>query len=122
MDQPKRKHRKTGAPRGGARSGAGRTEGSTNALGLGEVRAVKAAGLRVPDGAPKEQRELANEALGTIIDVMRGSIGFVEAPMRLKASAHIREEICGPVAKQVNLAGNDGGPLQVSININRGKT
>lgn len=114
-----RKHRATGKPRGGARNGAGRPTGSNNALAYGEVRVVKAAGLRVPENATPEMRELADEGLDVITRVMRGEVSFIEAPVRLKAAAMVREEVCGPVAKQVNLAGSDGGPLQVSINISR---
>jgi hypothetical protein len=76
---------------------------------------VKAAGLRVPKDAPQAHRELADECLQTIVDVMRGDIGFIEAPMRLKASAHLREEICGPIPKPVELSGKDGGPLVVNV-------
>jgi hypothetical protein len=52
---------------------------------------------------------------------MRGEISFVEAGVRMKAATHLREEICGPMAKQVNLADANGDPLQVSVNINLGE-
>lgn len=115
MDQPKRKHRATGKPRGGARSGAGRREGSTNALRLGEVRAVKAAGLRVPETASEAERKLADRAQQRIIDVMEEKVGFLKMPHVLKAAATLREEICGPVSKKVAVTGADGGPLTVKV-------
>lgn len=126
MDQdesskPKRKHRATGKAKGGARQGAGRPEGSFNALNLGEVGAVKAAGLRVPATASPQERDLADECLDTITRVMRGQVSYLEAPVRLKASAVLREEICGPVAQKHELTGKDGERLRVSININRGQ-
>jgi hypothetical protein len=121
VDQPtKRKHRATGSkPPGGARPGAGRPAGATSALEYGEVKAVKAAGLRVPEAAPKEYRELADEALGVLIDVMRGDANFLKAPIQLKAATRLREEICGPLAQKLEHTGKDGEALQVSININR---
>lgn len=115
-----RKHRATGKkPPGGKREGSGRPEGSANTLEYGEVRAIKAAGLRVPEGAHPEARDLADEALGVIIKAMRGEISFVESGIRQKAAVRIREEVCGPLAQKHEHAGHDGGPLQVSINVVR---
>lgn len=102
-----RKHRGTGSPRGGSREGSGRKSGTKNALGYGQVKAIKAAGLRVPEDATKEQRELADECLGTMTEVMRGKIGFKQAPHRLKASTAIREEICGAVKQKLEHSGLD---------------
>lgn len=107
-DVPKRKH-------GGKRPGAGRPLGSKNVLGLGEVKALKAAGLRVPKDAPEGHRELADEALQRIVDVMRGDVSYLEAGGVLKASTHIRAEICGELTKKVEASGPDGGPLEVVI-------
>jgi hypothetical protein len=73
----------------------------------------------VPEGAPKGHRLLADEAFETIVRVMRGEVKGLDAPIRRAAAKDIREEICGPVPKQLNVAGHDGGPLQVSINIKR---
>lgn len=109
----KRKHRGTGKPRGGKREGSGRPEGSANTLEYGEVRAVKAAGLRVPESATPEQRELADESLGILVDIMRGKVRravreeeegeYLAVPMdlRMRTATHIREEVCGPLKQRV---------------------
>lgn len=115
-----RKHRATGQkPPGGAREGSGRPEGSKNTLAYGEVKAIKAAGLRVPATATPEAKELADEALGIVADIMRGGVSYLTASHQLKAATRIREEVCGPLAQKLEHSGPDGGPLQVSIQINR---
>jgi hypothetical protein len=102
--------------RGGLRSPpGGRPRGSKNVLGLGEVKALKAAGLRVPKDAPEGHRELADEALQRIVDVMRGDVSYLEAGSVLKASTHLRSEICGEVTKKVEASGPDGGPLEIIV-------
>lgn len=102
-ETPKRKHRATGKkPPGGARPGAGRPQGSTNALGLGEARAVKALRLRVPESTPAPLADVADEAFGAIVGVMRAEYfdaGMAQA--RLRAAAMVREEVCGPVKQRV---------------------
>lgn len=110
-----RKHRATGKPRGGTRDRAGRPTGSTNALELGEVRGVKALGLRVPEGAAPDVRALADRAQQRIIDVMEGDVEPFAASTILKAATHLREETCGPIAKQVNLAGANGEQLTINV-------
>lgn len=97
----KRKHVATGKPKGGKREGSGRPEGSTNALALGEVAAVKAAGLRVPESATPAQRDLADRALQRIAAVMEEKVGAFASTAVLKASTHIREEICGALKQKV---------------------
>lgn len=104
MEQPKqkRKHRATGkAAPGGKRKGAGRPQGVKNTLGYGEVNAVKAAGLRVSEGAPVEHRDLADESLEAITKVMRGQVFFKQAPHVLKAATHLRTELLGPLTQKV---------------------
>lgn len=97
-----RKHRATGnKPPGGKRAGAGRPLGVKNTLALGEVAAVKAAGLRVPESATPEHRALANRALERIAAVMEEKVSYLQATPVLKASTTIREEICGPVKQRV---------------------
>lgn len=98
----KRKHVATGKPRGGAREGAGRKEGSRNALALGEVRALKSLRVRVPENAPPELADVADEAFSAIVGVMRAEVfdpGMAQA--RLRAAAMVREEVCGPIKQKV---------------------
>ena len=102
-----RNYKPNGRPNGGRREGAGRPAGSKNALALGEVRAIKAAGLRVPEAATQEQRELADEMLGVITEVARGKTSFKQAPHRFRAAAHIREEICGTMKQKIEVSASD---------------
>lgn len=96
-----RKYVPNGKPNGGKRDGAGRKPGSKSPLAYGETQAIKAAGLRVPESATQEERELADEMLDIITEVARGKTSFKQAPHRYKAAAHIREEICGPLKQKV---------------------
>lgn len=101
--------------KGGARPGAGRKPGTRN----GEVRAIKAAGLRVPASASQAEREIADEALQTVYAVMkkpgRG------AGYQLQAASMLREEICGPVPKKHEHTGADGKPLSITIDLGEKK-
>lgn len=99
---------------GGKRQGAGRKEGSKNALPAGTVKAIKAARLRVPDDASPEAGELAGRALERIIDVMEDRVGFGGFAV-LSAARAIREEVCGPVKQKVEHTGADGGPLTIKV-------
>lgn len=92
---------------GGRRPGSGRPKGSKNALPLGAVKAIKAAGLRVPESATQDERELADESLDAMTKVMRGEVYFKDAPHRLKAAAQLREEICGPVKQRIEHSFNE---------------
>lgn len=105
---------------GGKRPGAGRPAGSKNVLGFGEVRAIKAARLRVPETATAEAAELADRAQQRIIDVMEGSVHYMEAGNVLKAATRLREEICGPVAQKHEVTGKDGAPISFRIDLGEG--
>lgn len=102
-----KKYVPNGRPHGGKRADAGRKDGTKNTLGYGEVKAVKAAGLRVPDDATKDQRELADRALERIADVMEAKVWHAQAGHVMKAAVHLREEICGSIKQKVehSLAG-----------------
>lgn len=104
--------------RGGRRDPpGGRPRGSTNALPLGAVNAVKAAKLRIPEGTPPEDVELAEEAKQRIIDVMRERVDFKAAPHVLKASTRLRDEVCGPIVHKTEVTGKDGGPVRLVIDM-----
>lgn len=111
--RPKRKH-------GGKRAGSGRKAGGANALPLGVVRTIKSLKHRVPEGTPDELADAAGEALELLASVMRGEVyDSSQAQARLRAAAMFREEVCGKVADKLQHAGEDGGPVRVSFNINR---
>lgn len=96
-----RKYVPNGKPAGGKRTGAGRPKDSKNVLGQGETKAIKAAGLRVPESANKAERALADRAQQRIIDVMEEQVGGFSATPVLKAAIHLREEICGAVKQKM---------------------
>lgn len=89
-------------------------------LPAGAVSAIKALNkpptrLRVPEAATPEAAALADEALGAVLEVMRGEWVVKGAGEKLKAAAMLREEICGPQPKPVELTGKDGGPIVVRV-------
>lgn len=96
---------------GGKRDGAGRPEGSNNTLRYGEVKAIRAANLRLPEGADEESHELAGRALQRIADVMECRVSHLHAGNVLKAATRLREEVCGPVAQKLEHSGANGGPI-----------
>jgi hypothetical protein len=57
----------------------------------------------VPEGAPDGVRELADEALGVIVEVMRGRVDSVlgYSSTILRAATRVRDEICGPPTMRV---------------------
>lgn len=101
-------------PHGGRREGAGRKAGTKNVLPKGAVAALKAAGLRVPVGAPEGPRELADRALVRMAEVLEGKV-YRDATAVLTAARAIREEVCGPVVKKLEHAGPEGAPLRIEI-------
>jgi hypothetical protein len=105
----KRKHVATGQPKGGSRSGAGRKPGSKNALDYGEVAAVAAAKLRVPEGADPSVQKLAARALERIADVMEEKVWEKQGRNVLAAATRIREEACGPLSQKVEITGRLDG-------------
>lgn len=94
----------SGKGRGGKRPGAGRPKGSRDVLPRGVVKALKALRHRVPEGMKPEVAALADEALGTYVEVMRGKVKRF-ARERLAAAALVREEVCGKAAQKVDHGG-----------------
>lgn len=98
--KPKRKHRKTGLPRGG---GPGRRKGFSNALTYGAVAAIESMRWRVPDSASEEAKAVADRAMARIIHVMEAKVWEKQARAVLGAATYLREEICGPIPKKLEL-------------------
>jgi hypothetical protein len=86
---------------GGKREGAGRTKGSKNTLDYGEVRAIGAAKLRVPESAEEGVKRLADRALERIVDVLEERVWEGQARNVMAAATRIREETCGPLTQKV---------------------
>lgn len=74
-------------------------------LPQGSVLALKAAGLRIPEGTPDAHRELADQALHRIVDVMNERVSSFHAHSVLTAARGIREEICGKVTDKLEHSG-----------------
>lgn len=110
-----RKYEKKGG-NGGAREGAGRPVGTghPNPLEYGEVAALKSLKREPAPEASEGVKRLADEALCTIIEVMRGEAGF-SSQDRLRAATLVRHETCGPLVQRMEQSGPDGGPLVVVL-------
>lgn len=108
MSQAKRKH-------GGRRPGAGRPEGTRNALPKGTVEAIRALRHRVPHDAPAEVADAAGYALQRVLEVLSGRVRGQDAGPVLKAAAMTREEFCGPLAQKVEATGPGGSALVVEV-------
>lgn len=89
----------------GGRAGPGRPPGSgKGGLPADEVHALKSLRYRVPVDAPDLLADVAGEATHVILEVMRGAVeAYPHA--RLRAAARIRDEVCGPIVKKVEVTG-----------------
>lgn len=106
MPKAKRKHVATGKrPPGGLRERAGRPKGKQNSLEYGEVAAIAATKLRVPEAADPAVKQLAARALVRIADVMEEGVWEKQGRNVLAAATRIREEACGPLAQKVEHSG-----------------
>jgi hypothetical protein len=107
---------KTGEkPPGGKREGAGRPTGANLTLEYGEVKALKAMNLRVPETASEEVKFLAERATQRIIHVMEEKVSPLIANNVLRAATWLREETCGVLATRLEHGGTGGGPVIVEI-------
>jgi hypothetical protein len=85
------------------------------------VKALKVAGLRVPDDATEDESKLADAALARQIAVMMEDVHPDFAPHVMKAATSIRAEICKPIPTKLEHAGADGEPLAIRIDITGSK-
>lgn len=86
----------------------GRPFGYRDALPKGGVKAIASLRIRVPDNVSEEAKELADTALQRIADVMLEKVSYKRANSVLKSATAIREEICGPVTRKVEVEGKIG--------------
>ena len=77
-------------------------ERNKNALPLGMVKALD---HRLPPNTTPEAAEVANWAFEQVARVAAGKVSFRQAPSVLKAAIHMREEINGPIPKEINFQG-----------------
>jgi len=78
-------------------------ERKKNDLPLGTVKLLKQLRYRVPESAPPEIAAVADRAFERLVNVMEGKVSFRQAPSVLKAASLLREEVCGPVPKELNI-------------------
>ena len=64
---------------------------------------MKPNGIRIPPNTPPEHAALADVALSRMVDVMHEDVHPAMAPSVLKAACVVREEICGPIVKKVEV-------------------
>lgn len=69
------------------------------------ARVIKTAGYRVPKDAPPEVAAIADRALQRYVDVMDERVEPMMAGHVLRAAEKVREEVCGPVPKEVKISG-----------------
>ena len=84
-------------------AGPGRPKGSTNALSMGEVAAIRSLRWRVPDQVPQPLKDVADEAFDTVVEVMRAAGRHDK--IRLSAARTVREEVCGPIPRTLDYQG-----------------
>ena len=84
---------------------SGNRKGEKCPLPKGAVAAIRSLRYRVPDTTPAPLAEIADEALDTVVKVMRGKVPYHEMTPRLKAAQIIRDEACGPIPKTVEHQG-----------------
>ena len=85
-------------------AGPGRKKGQTAALPLGTVAAIRGLRHRVPEDASETAAEVADLAFETIVKVMQGKIQKGTRD-RLGAARIVREEVCGPIPKTIEVRG-----------------
>jgi hypothetical protein len=70
-----------------------------------QIMAAKLIRRRIPKDASPEEQEIASWAMQRMVEVMAGKVGFRKAPSVLKAGIAVREEICGPLNRTVEMKG-----------------
>jgi len=93
---------------GGFRPGSGRQPGRTSdrtydRLSGFEIQATRSLRHRVPKDVSPELGRLADHAFKRIVDVLDEKVSPDHSSEVLKAAVLIRDEICGPITKKVEL-------------------
>lgn len=70
---------------------------------------------RVPTDVSPYAADAADRAFDVLVDVMDGKVKR-DAFVRLMGAKAVREDVCGPVPKQVAITGAKGEPLSIQIN------
>jgi hypothetical protein len=74
-------------------------------LTAADYEAIRAAKVRIPEKATPVEVTLAQRSLERMVEIMEGRVPFRKANAALKATVALREEICGPIQRTVNVQG-----------------
>jgi hypothetical protein len=74
-------------------------------LSPADYEAIAAARIRIPKTATPVEAKIAQRGLERLIEVMEGRVPFRKANAALKAAVMVREEICGPIQRTVEVKG-----------------
>ena len=77
--------------------------GAKRDLPYGAVKALEQMRHRVPDNVSDPLKVVADLAFQRKVDVMCGKVSFRQAPSVLKAACEVRDEICGPIPREMNI-------------------
>lgn len=105
-----KRRRSPKAPAGGS-AARKREKGEAAAASTSQETAAAVSSLaatirhRVPEDLPEPVKALADRALARAVDVLEGRVDGPGATAVLKAATFIREEVCGPVPRDVKLTG-----------------
>jgi len=99
----------------------GRPKGARNTLPKGAVAAIRSLRHRVPDTVPQALKDVADEALVVVADIlldkdMKSPKG---AQVRLSAARMFRDEVCGPIPKAVDHQHEGGVTLNIVTGVPR---
>lgn len=67
------------------------------------LRHLRPTGIRIPPNTPSDHAAIADMAMSRMIDVMTEGVHPSVAPSVLKAACVVREEICGPIVKKLEV-------------------
>lgn len=83
------------------------------------LRLMAPNGIRIPPGTPPEHAALADMAMSRMVDVMCEDVHPAMAPSVLKAACVVREEICGPIVKKIEVKASLEQLLTESMSVDR---
>jgi hypothetical protein len=74
-------------------------------LPMGMVKAIKGLRHRVPPDTHEALAAVADRSFERLVEAMEGKVSFRQVPSVIKAATALREEICGPMPKEVKVSG-----------------
>lgn len=77
------------------------------------LAALGAKDSRIPAGISEEEKLIAEYARRRIVHVAAGAVNSKKGAAALKAAQHLRDEICGPLVREVKVSG--GITLEMAV-------